>query len=324
MEILNLANNKIGHFKEILNINRLPSLKCVYFSDPNFGENPICLVSNYQTFVLYHIPKVQVLDSMNISNDTKTFAEATFTKKRMFYNMKIKSNQCVVSNILKLIKYGKRLAQVRINNNIEFLTKKKNEITKVLDERQYYQIKTQTENKTDQRGEEISGDKLNIIALNEYEQKKAVIQAKISEEQENEKELRSIYDSVKSKIYEISEENIHRLITELETGGNIRFEEGKPSDKWYKSCSDLIKSRFQPQLMNEFGIENINIARVTRIHNRFLRNQYEEKIETFGDLTEKAIKKNLDFLFLGSDPTNPSYIFKIIEDGFKNLQVPLI
>ena len=129
---------------------------------------------------------------------------------------------------------------------------------------------------------------------------------------------------MKSKIYEISEENIHRLITELETGGNIRFEEGKPSDKWYKSCSDLIKSRFQPQLMNEFGIENINIARVTRIHNRFLRNQYEEKIETFGDLTEKAIKKNLDFLFLGSDPTNPSYILKIIEDGFKNLQVPLI
>jgi len=32
------------------------------------------------------------------------------------------------------------------------------------------------------------------------------------------------------------------MITELNTGGNIRFEEGKVSDKWYSSCEDLIKS----------------------------------------------------------------------------------
>jgi hypothetical protein len=36
-------------------------------------------------------------------------------------------------------------------------------------------------------------------------------------------------------------------MTELETGGNIRFEEGKSSDKWFQSCVDLIKSRFQPE-----------------------------------------------------------------------------
>jgi hypothetical protein len=37
----------------------------------------------------------------------------------------------------------------------------------------------------------------------------------------------------KQKIYETSEQNIQRLITELDTGGNIRFEEGKLQDKWY-------------------------------------------------------------------------------------------
>lgn len=31
----------------------------------------------------------------------------------------------------------------------------------------------------------------------------------------------------------MSEQNIHRLLTELETGGNIRFEEGKVGDKWF-------------------------------------------------------------------------------------------
>lgn len=36
-------------------------------------------------------------------------------------------------------------------------------------------------------------------------------------------------------------------MTELETGGNIRFEEGKPSDKWFTSCVDLVKSRFNAE-----------------------------------------------------------------------------
>ena len=42
------------------------------------------------------------------------------------------------------------------------------------------------------------------------------------------KDLDQIYEVLKRKIYEISEQNIHRLMTELETGGNIRFEEGRP------------------------------------------------------------------------------------------------
>jgi len=45
----------------------------------------------------------------------------------------------------------------------------------------------------------------------------------------------------------MSEQNIHRLMTELETGGNIRFEEGKPSDKWFTSCVDLVRSRFNAE-----------------------------------------------------------------------------
>ena len=35
-----------------------------------------------------------------------------------------------------------------------------------------------------------------------------------------------------------------RWITELESGGNIRFLEGTPSVPWYKSCVDLVHSRF--------------------------------------------------------------------------------
>ena len=41
----------------------------------------------------------------------------------------------------------------------------------------------------------------------------------------------------------------------------------------------MAKSRFNPEQMKFFGITGINVTRVTRIHNRFLRNRFEEKLE---------------------------------------------
>jgi hypothetical protein len=36
------------------------------------------------------------------------------------------------------------------------------------------------------------------------------------------------------------------LLFATTTAGNVRLEEGKPSDVWYASCVDLVNSRFQP------------------------------------------------------------------------------
>jgi hypothetical protein len=45
------------------------------------------------------------------------------------------------------------------------------------------------------------------------------------------------------------------LFTELETGGNIRFEEGRPGiDKWFTSCVDLLNSRFTGDMIQKFGL----------------------------------------------------------------------
>ena len=116
----------------------------------------------------------------------------------------------------------------------------------------------------------------------------------------------------------MSEQNIHRLMTELDTGGNIRFEEGKPSDKWFSSCVDLVKSRFISEHMKYFGIVNINVNRVTRIHNRFLRNRFEEKLEQLVDLSDNSYKRNLEYLFYGVDPAQSSEIHRAMEEGFRS------
>ena len=71
----------------------------------------------------------------------------------------------------------------------------------------------------------------------------------------------------------LMEEHIHRMLMELETGGNIRMEEGRPTDLWHSSCVDLIKSRFNKAEYQPYGIEGVTVTRVLRLHNRFLRNR---------------------------------------------------
>jgi Leucine-rich repeat (LRR) protein len=90
---LNLSGNKIRSFKEALNLNRLPNLKILSFYDPHFGENPICNLCNYQTYVLYHLRNINKLDTLLISEDAKAFAESTYMRKKMYYNMRIKTMQ---------------------------------------------------------------------------------------------------------------------------------------------------------------------------------------------------------------------------------------
>ncbi len=64
-----------------------------------------------------------------------------------------------------------------------------------------------------------------------------------------------------------------------------RLEEGKNNEKWYISCVDLIRSRFNSEDMAGFKIQDLEIKRVVRIHNRFLRNKFEEKMESLVDVS---------------------------------------
>lgn len=146
----------------------------------------------------------------------------------------------------------------------------------------------------------------------------ALINGRLHDKTEDLKDLQIIYESFRKKVYDMSEQNIHRLMTELETGGNIRFEEGKPSDKWFTSCVDLVRSRFNPEHMKYFGITGINVTRVTRIHNRFLRNRFEEKLEQLVDLSDNSYKRNLEYLFYGTDPAQPSELHRAMEEGFRS------
>lgn len=59
LEELNIAANQVWSFKDIINLVRLTSLRRLSLADPMFGENPVCELCNYTTYVLFHLQQVQ-------------------------------------------------------------------------------------------------------------------------------------------------------------------------------------------------------------------------------------------------------------------------
>ena len=322
---LNLSANRIGNFKEVLNLNRLPMLTSCNFLDPHYGENPICSLCNYQTYVLFHLPRLTRLDTMTVSDESKTFAETTFMKKRMYYNMRIKTIQRNTSNIMKLLKICRKVRICKIDIQTSKLIKKLHEINRELEERQHLNQTNHNQFESvftygPEQSKTNPLDQINNAQLvSDIESKRALIQGRMHDKNEDTKDLEAIFEALRRKIYEMSEQNIHRLLTELETGGNIRFEEGRPQDRWFSSCVDLVRSRFSAEQMKTFGIIGINVTRVTRIHNRFLRNRFEEKLEQLVDLSDNQYKRSLEYLFYGVNPTAPKEIYRAMEEGFRSV-----
>lgn len=55
---VNLAHNRLGCFKEILKFAPLEGLRNLTLQDIHFGDNPVCGLSNYKTYVAYHLTQV--------------------------------------------------------------------------------------------------------------------------------------------------------------------------------------------------------------------------------------------------------------------------
>lgn len=55
-----------------------------------------------------------------------------------------------------------------------------------------------------------------------------------------------------------------------------------------------------------------------RIHNRFLRNRFEERIEVYLDQSNPNYKKSFEYLFYGRDPQCPDEFWSILEHGYSS------
>uniref|UniRef100_A0A669EAH4 Leucine rich repeat containing 9 n=1 Tax=Oreochromis niloticus TaxID=8128 RepID=A0A669EAH4_ORENI len=113
LQKLNLSGNKISSFKELSHLARLPRLSELALKDPTSTPNPVCLLCNYETHILYHVPSLQRLDIYDVSSkQIKDAAESAVMKKMMYYNMRVRTAQRKLAETrLSLIERKKTLSQ---------------------------------------------------------------------------------------------------------------------------------------------------------------------------------------------------------------------
>ncbi|XP_021258394.1 leucine-rich repeat-containing protein 9-like isoform X2 [Numida meleagris] len=118
------------------------------------------------------------------------------------------------------------------------------------------------------------------------------------------------------------------LLLELETVGNIHFEEGLSNKPWFSSCCDLIQSRFSNRDFRAYDIIGVKINRVFRVHNEILRLKFEEKIQMFLEKetfnVAENYKEKMEYLFYVFNPelsVKEKQLLQILGDGFHDLEM---
>ncbi|XP_077863786.1 leucine-rich repeat-containing protein 9-like [Saccoglossus kowalevskii] len=334
LEHLNLSGNKIYSFKELTNLVRLPNLKFLGLKDPQYSPNPVCLLCNYSTHVLYHLPTLERLDTYDVANkNIREMAEATVVKKKMYYNMRVKTISRNKTELMMCLQKEKTKLSQLPYDRVKYLT----EMLKVI-ERERDEIRGSKGNHDDDicsKDEEIeqhgSGTESDTIEegkqslTKKLKKKLQALKERIKLYYHKVEEIEKCYDESVSRMRQVCDVTVRRLLTELETGGNVRFEDGRSADVWFTSCHDLILSRFCAADYKDYGVLGIKIHRITKVHNRILRLKFDEKLSALLDKDDsptlskgQSVKKLLEYLFFVWDPELPggkNELMRVLEEG---------
>ncbi|XP_062326280.1 leucine-rich repeat-containing protein 9 [Osmerus eperlanus] len=335
LQNLNLSGNKISSFKELTHLARLPCLRELGLKEPQSCPSPVCLLCNYATHVLYHMPSLQRLDTYDVSSkQVKDAAESTVMKKMMYYNMRVRTAQRNLAETQASLLENKKILLQLPEERIGALTYTLKNLECELSEVQAVcrkAARTWEDGLTP--GSDGSGDRGDNPAdvtrdpgmENKILSKLETLQERLKHWQRRLEEIESRYQWDMAQAANSNELMVHFLQMELETVGNIRFEEGCSTDPWFTSCYDLVLSRFCASEYKVHGITGIKINRIIRIHNRALRLRFEDKLHTLLAREESAMfsqnyKRWLEYLFYVADPESTNEkneVFYIPEDGFK-------
>ena len=141
--------------------------------------------------------------------------------------------------------------------------------------------------------------------------------------------IEQLLEILRQRILEISVFSTSRVMVEFDTGGNVRLEEGKPSDLWFRSCAELVNSRFLAHDFTGLSISGIRVNRVIRVHNRYLRSRFDKHMQKFADKKERkddsgeGSKRTFEYLFYGESPALAqktgcrNELLRVAEEGFR-------
>ncbi|XP_038193767.1 leucine-rich repeat-containing protein 9 [Arvicola amphibius] len=326
LEKLNLSGNQITSFKDLTNLTRLPRLKDLSLNDPQYKTNPVCQLCNYSTHILYHLPTLQRLDTFDVSaKQIKELADTTAMKKIMYYNMRIKTVQRHLNEELEKLNDKKCKLQKLPEERIKVFNFAKKNL-----ERELAELRGPGKGQSDDDAPEAETPRTSeTVAQDSGRQQKILTKLSALDERVAfwKKKLHEI-----EVIYHIEVRQKKKshglltpfLLTELETVGNIHFEEGTEADDWFNSCYELILSRFCTWDFRAYGITGVKVKRVIKVNNRILRLKFEEKFQRFLDHEDthdlESYRKMLECLFYVFDPevaVKKKHLLQILEKGFQ-------
>ncbi|XP_056666815.1 leucine-rich repeat-containing protein 9 isoform X1 [Monodelphis domestica] len=328
IERLNLSGNQICSFRELTHLTKLPLLKDLSLNDPQYKPNPVCLLCHYSTHLLYHLPRLQRLDTFDVSpKQIKELADTTAMKKIMYYTMRIKTVHRNLNEELEKLNERKcklqKLPEERIKlfsfiiKNLEWELEELRQNGKIYSEKSHHGKKAHYEKSSSEIAEEANFEKKYVEKRNALNERIAFWTKKLDE-------IEILYQNEVKRKKKKHGLLVPFLFIELETVGNIQFEEGSTSHDWFNCCYELILSRFCTWDFRAYGITGIKINRIFKMNNRILRLKFEEKFQKFVENDDANDSENhrkmMEYLFYVFDPEVPlkkKQLLQMLEKGFK-------
>ncbi|KAH9489094.1 Leucine-rich repeat-containing protein 9 [Bulinus truncatus] len=321
LEELNLSGNPLLSLRDLTSLVKLQKLTRLSLKDPLYRPCPASQLCNYSTHVLFHLPKLISLDTKDMTTKhLAELAEGTVNKKKMFYNMRAKTiHRNMADLLMRLELSSKELLEIP-NSKLRIL----NFVIKEMDrEIELNHVAFENETESDINKEKAKSPFL--VKLQTLQQRKYKWEEKVNE-------IESFAKLSEARVRKMADMMVKRLLVELETGGNVRFEDGQPADAWFSCCHDLVLSRFCAYDYRNLAVVGIKIHRIIRIHNRMLRTCFDKSIAALTDsikgeyypgVKNTAYKKSLEYLFWMSDPETEGGVnenYRIPEEGFMDAQ----
>ena len=281
LEFINIAGNFISDLKDIFILEKLKSLKKLYLSDINFGENPICQYSNYRQILVHIFKDLDVLDQVKISLKERQYVEGIYIKRNLFYNNKIRQNHKINKMLFQMMKTYRFFLTNMKYHQVRFFSQRQ----KMLEYAKFEKIFLGTKNETNindiEKEIEASKNKVNSCL-------------KICEHMNN------LFRNLKKYISNLNDLYIVTNFYDLESSGNFKLEPGNNELKWVKSCEGLMKSRLPASFLSKFKFKNLSIYEIYKITNKKVKFVFDSLYDNLLDETNKfgSETKFLDFFFL--------------------------
>eukprot|EP00928_Gymnodinium_smaydae_P027750 TRINITY_DN21353_c3_g1_i1.p1 TRINITY_DN21353_c3_g1~~TRINITY_DN21353_c3_g1_i1.p1 ORF type:complete len:1571 (+),score=412.13 TRINITY_DN21353_c3_g1_i1:289-5001(+) len=297
LRVLNLSDNRLSSHLEVLGLARYRQIKELCFADPDWGENRLCQLCNYVTYTLFHMPQLVVHDRMKITDEDHDAAQAAFFKKSLYYNMRIKLVKRQAADAL-------RLARTLHEERLAMLRREVEAVARILRRFDATTVARKLNPPGTQPSAEEMGEGRDLAPL----------QKQLRDSKAELSDATAIWNTLETAVHAEVNALTRDLQMELQTGGNLRTEVGDPAkDTWARQIEELVKSRFRAEELEAFGIADVRVSSVTRIHNRSLRIRFEDVL----DSADVDTSTQFEYLFYVPDPANATAdIRTVIGAGF--------